>query len=100
MRTFTSNLVILSAKAIETNITGTAIDGDILLDFTVKKNDINAVTFIPEANLVVTGDLKLGEEPGTIIAWISSLIAVVSLPVSQSPIQKRAASLTAKKIRS
>jgi hypothetical protein len=100
MRTFTSNLVILSAQTIDTNITGTAIDGDILLDFTVKKNDINAVTFVPEANLVVTGDLKLGEEPGTIIAWISSVIAVVSLPVSQSPIQKRAASLATKKVRS
>lgn len=36
--------------------------------------------FVPEANLVVTGKIRLGREICTIGIWITSVITVVSLP--------------------
>jgi hypothetical protein len=120
MRNFTSNLIILSTQTINKTITGTAIDGDILVNFTVANNEINQRLFLPEANLVVTGNLKLGKEPCTIDAWINSTIAAISLPApaetkiepvlepatpetsimpltTLTPTQKRAATIAAKK---
>jgi hypothetical protein len=119
MRNFTSNLIILSAQAVNKTITGTAIDGDILVNFMVANNEINQRLFLPEANLVVTGNLKLGKEPCTIDAWINSTIAAISLPAptetkiepvleplnpetsmpvtTLTPAQKRAATIAAKK---
>ena len=110
MRKFTSNLTVLTAKSGK-YITGTAIDGNTAIHFTVANNDLNAATFIPEANLVVTGDLKLGDV-GTINVWITSTVALISLPeLAVEPIsapievaapiltstQKRAATIAAKK---
>ena len=116
MRKFTSNLTVLTAKSGK-YITGTAIDGNTAIHFTVANNDLNAATFLPEANLVVTGDLKLGDV-GTVNVWITSTVALISLPelavepisapvVTPAPIevvvpaltstQKRAATIAAKK---
>ena len=78
MRKFTSNLTVLTAKSGK-YITGTAIDGNTAIHFTVANNDLNAATFLPEANLVVTGDLKLGDV-GTVNVWITSTVALISLP--------------------
>ncbi len=78
MRKFTANLTVLTAKSGK-YITGTAIDGNTAIHFTVANNDLNAATFIPEANLVVTGDLKLGDV-GTVNVWITSTVALISLP--------------------
>ena len=110
MRKFTSNLTVLTVKSAK-YITGTAIDGNTAIHFTVANNDLNAATFIPEANLVVTGDLKLGDV-GTVNVWITSTVALISLPeLAVEPIsapvevvppaltstQKRAATIAAKK---
>jgi hypothetical protein len=80
MRTFTASVVILSAQIKDTTITGTAIDGDIAIDFAVANTDVNQRLFVPEAQLVVTGKFRVAKAIATIGAWISSVMAVVSLP--------------------
>jgi hypothetical protein len=80
MRTFTSNIFILSAQIGDTTITGTAIDGDIKVNFAVTATDVNQRLFVPESNLVVAGKFRLGKELATIGVWISKIIAVVSIP--------------------
>ncbi len=80
MRTFTANIFILSAQIGDTTITGTAIDGDIKVNFAVAVTDVNQRLFAPESNLVVAGKFRLGKELATIGVWISKIIAVVSIP--------------------
>jgi hypothetical protein len=80
MRTFTSNIFILSAQIGDTTIAGTAIDGDIKVNFAVAATDVNQRLFVPESNLVVAGKFRLGKELATIGVWISRIIAVVSIP--------------------
>jgi hypothetical protein len=80
MRTFTSNLIVLSAQISDTTIVGTAIDGDTAINFTVAASEVNQRLFIPEAQLVVTGKFRLAKELATIGVWISKVIAVVSIP--------------------
>ena len=80
MRTFTANILVLSAQIKDTTITGTAIDGDIAIDFAVANTDVNQRLFVPEAQLVVTGKFRVAKAIATIGAWISSVIAVVDLP--------------------
>jgi hypothetical protein len=80
MRTFTASVVILSAQIKDTTITGTAIDGDIAIDFAVANTDVNQRLFVSEAQLVVTGKFRIAKTIATIGAWISSVIAVVSIP--------------------
>lgn len=80
MRTFTSNLIVLSAQVYDTTIGGTAIDGDTAINFTVAASEVNQRLFIPEAQLVVTGKFRLAKELATISVWISKVIAVVSIP--------------------
>jgi hypothetical protein len=112
MRTFTANIVILSAEVKETTITGIAIDGDIAIDFAVANTSVNQRLFVPEAQLVVTGKFRIAKAIATIGVWISSVIAVVSIPAPVEVVevevvevikpvltsaQKRAATLAAKK---
>jgi hypothetical protein len=80
MRTFTANFFILSAQIGDTTIAGTAIDGDIKVNFAVAATDVNQRLFVPESNLVVAGKFRLGKELATIGVWISKIIAVVSIP--------------------
>jgi hypothetical protein len=80
MRTFTANILVLSAQIEETTITGTAIDGDIAINFSVANNDVNQRLFIPEAQLVVTGKFRIAKAIATIGVWISGVIAVISIP--------------------
>ena len=80
MRTFTASVVILSAQIKDTTITGTAIDGDIAIDFAVANTDVNQRLFVPEAQLVVTGKFRVAKAIATIGAWISGVIAVISIP--------------------
>ena len=83
MRTATPNLVILTTQ-IGTHITGTAIDADILINFAVANTEVNQRLFVPEAQLVVTGKFRLGKELATIGIWISSVVAIVSIPAPTS----------------
>jgi hypothetical protein len=80
MRTFTANILVISAQTKDTTITGTAIDGDIAIDFAVANTDVNQRLFVSEAQLVVTGKFRVAKAIATIGAWISSVIAVVSIP--------------------
>ena len=80
MRTFTANILVISAQIKDTTITGTAIDGDIAIDFAVANTDVNQRLFVPEAQLVVTGKFRIAKAIATIGAWISSVIAVISIP--------------------
>ena len=80
MRTFTASIVIISAEVKETTITGIAIDGDIAIDFAVANTDVNQRLFVPEAQLVVTGKFRIAKAVATIGAWISAIVAVVSIP--------------------
>ena len=80
MRTFTANSFVLTAIVGDTTITGTAIDGDTKVNFAVAANDVNQRLFIPEAQLVVAGKFRLAKELATIGAWISKIVAVVSIP--------------------
>ena len=41
---------------------------------------VNQRLFIPEAQLVVAGKFRLAKELATIGAWISKIVAVVSIP--------------------
>jgi hypothetical protein len=80
MRTFVASVIILSAEIKDTTITGTAIDGDIAIDFAVANTDVNQRLFVPEAQLVVTGKFRIAKAIATIGAWFSSVMAVVSIP--------------------
>jgi hypothetical protein len=80
MRTFTANLFILSARIGDTTITGNAIDGDIKVNFAVAATEVNQRLFVPEAQLVVAGKFRLAKELAAVGAWISRVIAVISIP--------------------
>jgi hypothetical protein len=82
MNTATSNLIILTADVNEDKIVGTAIDGDIKVLFAVATSEVNERLFLPEANLVVSGKFRLGRDACTVGISITSVIAVVSLPVA------------------
>jgi hypothetical protein len=84
MRTATPNLLILTVRADTTNITGTAIDADILVNFAVANTEVNQRLFVPEAQLVVTGKFRLGKELATIGILISSVVAIISIPAPAS----------------
>lgn len=86
MNSATSNLVILTAEINGDKLTGTAIDGNIKVLFTVGASEVHLGLFVPEANLVVSGKFRLGRDAGTIGIAIASIIAVVSLPVA-TPIE-------------
>jgi hypothetical protein len=85
MRTATSNLVIITAEITDKSITGLAMDSNnnINVKFAVSNNDVNRAIFVPEANLVVTGNFRIAREICTIGIWIKSIIAVVSLPIPE-----------------
>jgi hypothetical protein len=115
MRTATSNLVIITTEITDKSITGLAIDSNNNIDikFAVSNTDVNRAIFIPEANLVVTGNFRIARDICTIGIYVKSVIAVVSLPISElepiptpevitesttlTPAQKRAATKAAKK---
>jgi hypothetical protein len=80
MRTFAASVIIISAKIGDKNITGTAIDGDIAIDYAVANTDVNQRLFVPEAQLVVMGKFRIAKAIATIGAWFSSVMAVVSIP--------------------
>jgi hypothetical protein len=80
MRTFTANILVISAQIKDTTITGTAIDGDIAIDFAVANTDVNQRLFVPEAQLVVTGKFRVAKAIATIGAWVSAIVAVISIP--------------------
>lgn len=82
MNSATSNLIILTAEINGDKLTGTAIDGDIKVLFTVGASEVNQGLFVPEANLVVSGKFRLGRDAGTVGISIASVIAVVSLPIA------------------
>ena len=81
MNTAISNLIILTAEVSEDKIVGTALDGAIKVLFAVEAIDINQQVFVPEANLVVSGKFRLGRDACTVGISISSIVAVVCLPV-------------------
>jgi hypothetical protein len=82
MNTATSNLIILTADVNEDKIFGAAIDGDIKVLFAVATSEVNERLFVPEANLIVSGKFRLGRDACTVGISITSVIAVVSLPVA------------------
>jgi hypothetical protein len=82
MNSATANFIILTADVNEDKIVGTAIDGDIKVLFTVEVSEVNQQLFLPEANLVVFGKFRLGRDTCTVGISITSVIAVVSLPVA------------------
>lgn len=84
MRTATPNLLILTVRADADNITGTAIDADILVNFAVANTEVNQRLFVPSAQLVVTGKFRLGKQLATIGILISSVVAIVSIPAPAS----------------
>ena len=84
MRTATPNLLILTVQAGTDNISGTAIDADILVNFAVANTDVNQRLFVPSAQLVVTGKFRLGKELATIGISISFVVAIVSIPAPVS----------------
>jgi hypothetical protein len=84
MNSATANLIVLTAEVNEDKIVGTAIDGDIKVLFAVDASEINQRLFVPEANLFVSGKFRLGREAGTVGISISSIVAVVCLPVTTS----------------
>lgn len=85
MRTATSNLIVLTVETVDDKILGTAIDGDIRVMFATENTELNQRLFLPEANLVVSGKIRLGQEICTIGIWITSVIAIVSLPNPVTP---------------
>jgi hypothetical protein len=115
MRTATSNLVIITTEITNKSITGLAMDSNNNIDvkFAVSNTDVNRAIFIPEANLVVTGNFRIARDICTIGIYVKSVIAVVSLPVPEleaipmpevveaevllTPAQKSAATRAAKK---
>jgi hypothetical protein len=97
MRTNTSNLVILSAETNDKNITGTAVDGDIFVNFTITNTEVNQRIFVTEASLVVTGNFKLAQTMATIDMWITNVIAIVALPEVEPVTQHEAQVVPTKK---
>jgi hypothetical protein len=83
MNSATSNIIILTAE-VGDKIVGTAIDGDIKVLFAVAASEVNQQLFVPEANLVISGKFRLGRDACTVGISITSVIAVVSLPVAVS----------------
>ena len=84
MRTATPNLLILTVQAATNNITGTAIDADILVNFAVANTEVNQRLFVPSAQLVVTGKFRLSKQLATIGILISSVVVIVSIPAPAS----------------
>jgi hypothetical protein len=84
MRTATPNLLVLTVQTGTDFITGTAIDGDISVNFAVTNSEVNRRSFVPSAQLVVTGKFRLGKELATIGILISSVVAIVSIPAPAS----------------
>jgi hypothetical protein len=84
MRTATPNLLVLTVQTGTDFITGTAIDGDIGINFAVPNSEVNRHSFVPEAQLVVTGKFRLGKELATIGILISSVVAIISVPALAS----------------
>jgi hypothetical protein len=82
MNSATSNLIILTAEVNEDKIVGSAIDGEIDVLFAVAQSEVNRQIFLPSANLVVSGKFRLGRDACSVGISISSVIAVVSLPVA------------------
>jgi hypothetical protein len=80
MRTFTANIIILSAVTSDNSIAGTAVDGNTAINYSVAANSVNERLFLPESQLVVTGKLRLAKELATVNMWIAKVIAVVSIP--------------------
>jgi hypothetical protein len=87
MRTFTASIIILSAEITDTKITGMAIDGDIAVKFATANNDVNRRLFVCEAQLVVTGKFRIAQEIATVGAWISGVVAVVSIPAPEAVVE-------------
>jgi hypothetical protein len=81
MRTFTANIIILSAVIADNFITGTAIDGNTAINYSVAANSVNERLFLPESQLVITGKLRLAAELATVNIWIAKVVAVISIPV-------------------
>jgi hypothetical protein len=86
MNSATANLAIATVEINGDKLTGTALDGDIKVLFTVGASEVNQGLFVPEANLVVSGKFRLGRDACTVGISIASVIAVVSLPVA-TPIE-------------
>jgi hypothetical protein len=84
MRTATPNLLILTVQTATALITGTAIDGDIGVNFAVANSEVDLRLFVPSAQLVVTGKFRLGKELATIGILISNVVAIVSIPAPTS----------------
>jgi hypothetical protein len=84
MRTATPNLLVLTVQTGTDRITGTAIDGDVGINFAVTNSDVNRRLFVPEAQLVVTGKFRLGKEFATIGILISNVVAIISIPAPAS----------------
>jgi hypothetical protein len=84
MNSATSNLIILTAEVYGDKIVGTAVDSDIKVLFAVAASEVNQRLFLPEANLVISGKFRLGRDACTVGISITSVIAVVSLPVAVS----------------
>jgi hypothetical protein len=84
MRTATPNLLVLTVQTGTDFLTGTAIDGDISVNFAVTNSEVNRRSFVPSAQLVVTGKFRLGKELATIGILISSVVAIVSIPAPAS----------------
>jgi hypothetical protein len=82
MNSTTSNLVILTVEINGDKLTGTALDGDIKVLFSAVASEIYQRLFVPSANLVVSGKFRLGRDVCTVGIAITSVIAVVSLPVA------------------
>jgi hypothetical protein len=91
MRTFFAAITILSAVVNEDNdtITGKAFDNDISIDYTVKLNEANRAVYVPGAELVVTGSLRINNKQiSSVIVWINEIIYVGFVPepeVIQAP---------------
>lgn len=91
MRTFFAPITILSAVVNEDNdtITGKAFDNDISIDYTVKLNEANRAVYVPGAELVVTGSLRINNKQiSSVIVWINEIMYVGFVPepeVIQAP---------------
>jgi hypothetical protein len=82
MNSATANLAIATVEINGDKLTGTALDGNIKVLFSAGASEVNQGLFVPEANLVVVGNFRLGRDAGTVGIAIASVIAVVSLPVA------------------
>ena len=83
MNTATANIIVVTAALADDKIAGTAIEGDIRVPFAAEASEINQRVFVSEANLVVTGKIRLRQgEICSVGMSIESVLAVVSLPVA------------------